>query len=271
MWCAFTGLYPFAAAFFPNRGIIIFGIYLIGIALAVLTGLLFKHTLLRGETSHFVMELPPYHLPTINGVLFHTWHRLKSFLIKAGKLILLLVTILGFLNTMGTDGSFGHADSSRSVLSSISRAITPAFHPMGIEDENWPATVGLFTGIFAKEAVVGTLDSLYGQLEREDAPAEDETFDFRAGIAEAFSMIPAGFEGFADGLKDPLGLSGALSEVDEVEISEHATMVNRFGEQGEQAAFAYLLFILIYAPCVAALAAIHREIGLGWMLLAVSY
>ena len=84
-------------------------------------------------------------------------------------------------------------------------------------------------------------------------------------------MIPAGFEGFADGLKDPLGLSRALSEVDEVEISEHATMVNRFGEQGEQAAFAYLLFILIYAPCVAALAAIHREIGLGWMLLAVSY
>ena len=69
---------------------------------------------------HFVMELPPYHLPTINGVFCSdTWHRLKSFLIKAGKLILLLVTILGFLNTMGTDGSFGHADSSRSVLSSI--------------------------------------------------------------------------------------------------------------------------------------------------------
>jgi ferrous iron transport protein B len=262
----------FAAAFFPDRGgVVIFGIYLIGIALAVLTGLLFKHTLLRGEASHFVMELPPYHLPTFNGVLFHTWHRLKSFLIKAGKLILLLVTILGFLNTMGTDGSFGHADSSRSVLSSMSRAITPAFHPMGIEDENWPATVGLFTGIFAKEAVVGTLDSLYGQLEREDAPVENEPFDFGAGIAEAFSMIPAGFEGFSDGLKDPLGLSGALSEVNEADVSEHATMVNRFGKQGEKAAFAYLLFILIYAPCVAALAAIHREIGLGWMLLAVSY
>ena len=100
---------------------------------------------------------------------------------------------------------------------------------------------------------------------------ENEPFDFGAGIAEAFSMIPAGFEGFSDGLKDPLGLSGALSEVNEADVSEHATMVNRFGKQGEKAAFAYLLFILIYAPCVAALAAIHREIGLGWMLLAVSY
>ena len=170
----------FAAYFFPNRGgIIIFGIYLIGIALAVLTGLLFKHTLLRGEASHFVMELPPYHLPTINGVLFHTWHRLKSFLIQAGKLILLLVTILGFLNTMGTDGSFGHADSSRSVLSSMSRAITLAFHPMGIKDGQLASNGWAIHGTYSKEAVVGTLDSLYGQLEREDAPAEDETFDFR--------------------------------------------------------------------------------------------
>jgi ferrous iron transport protein B len=262
----------FAAAFFPNRGgVIIFGIYLIGIALAVLTGLLFKHTLLRGEASHFVMELPPYHVPTMNGVLFHTWHRLKSFLIKAGKLILLLVTILGFFNTMGTDGSFGNADSSRSVLSATSRAITPVFHPMGIEKENWPATVGLFTGIFAKEAVVGTLDSLYGQMEKESELEAEEGFDFGAGIAEAFAAVPAGFEGFWDGVKDPLGLSGALAAVDEAEVSAHATMVNRFGSHGEAAAFAYLLFILIYAPCVAALAAIHREIGMGWMLLAVSY
>jgi len=300
----------FAAAFFPNKGgTVIFGIYIIGIALAVLTGLLFKSTLLKGEVTSFVMELPPYHLPTFSGVMYHTWHRLKGFLIKAGKVILLIVAILGFLNSMGTDGSFGNNDSQKSVLSAMSRAVTPVFRPMGIRDENWPATVGLFTGIFAKEAVVGTLDSLYSQLEpTEDFITTEDTeehggissensvssgeaggeinrelsasaplrekepeFDFWAGIIDAFAAIPAGFDGFFDGLKDPLGLSGALEEVDDAERSAYSSMVDHFGKHGPQAAFAYLLFILIYAPCVAVLAAIAREIGLRWMLFSVSY
>ncbi|MEN8254215.1 MAG: nucleoside recognition domain-containing protein, partial [Verrucomicrobiota bacterium] len=265
----------FAAAFFPQRGgIVIFAIYLIGIALAVMTGLLFKSTLLRGEVSSFVMELPPYHLPTFSGVMYHTWHRLSSFLVKAGQIILIIVAVLGFLNSLGTDGSFGNNNSKDSALSAMSRAVTPVFRPMGIRDENWPATVGLFTGIFAKEAVVGTLDSIYAQVEaRGEAVAgeAEEEFDFWQGIIDSFAAIPAGFEGFFDGLKDPLGLSGALEEVDEAEQSSYSTMVARFGEHGVKAAFAYLLFILIYAPCVAALAAIYREIGLRWMLFSVSY
>ncbi|MDF7824165.1 Fe(2+) transporter permease subunit FeoB [Pontiellaceae bacterium B12227] len=267
----------FAAAFFPQQGgVVIFGIYMIGLALAVMTGLLFKKTLLRGQVSSFVMELPPYHMPTFSGVMYHTWHRLKSFLIKAGKVILLIVAVLGFLNSMGTDGSFGNNDSKNSVLSAMSRAVTPVFRPMGIEDENWPATVGLFTGIFAKEAVVGTLDSIYSQLEvAEEAEILSEQaevkFEFWAGIIDAFSAIPAGFEGFFDGLKDPLGLSGAMDELEETESGQYTTMVDRFGEHGPESAFAYLLFILIYAPCVAALAAIAREIGMKWMLFAVSY
>jgi ferrous iron transport protein B len=266
----------FAAAFFPQRGgIVIFAIYLIGIGLAVMTGLLFKNTLLRGEVTSFVMELPPYHLPTFSGVMYHTWHRLSSFLIKAGKVILLIVAVLGFLNSLGTDGSFGNNDSKDSALSAMSRAVTPVFRPMGINDENWPATVGLFTGIFAKEAVVGTLDSIYAQLESQEAEISLEEaelkFDFWQGIIDAFGAIPAGFEGFLDSLKDPLGLAGAMEEVEEADTSTYSTMVSRFGEHGPKAAFAYLLFILIYAPCVAALAAIAREIGLRWMLFAVSY
>ncbi|HSR87597.1 MAG TPA: ferrous iron transport protein B, partial [Pontiella sp.] len=266
----------FAAAFFPQRGgVVIFGIYLIGIALAVMTGLLFKNTLLRGEVSSFVMELPPYHMPTFSGIMYHTWHRLRSFLIKAGKVILLIVAVLGFLNSMGTDGSFGNSDSRNSVLSAMSRKVTPVFRPMGIEDENWPATVGLFTGIFAKEAVVGTLDAIYGQLEvqvGQETAETEEAYDFWGGIIDAFAAIPAGYEGFWDTLKDPLGLFGALEEVEESESgAQYETMVARFGEHGSKAAFAYLLFILIYAPCVAAMAAIAREIGLRWMLFAVSY
>jgi len=265
----------FAAAFFPQRGgVLIFGIYLIGIGLAVMTGLLFKQTLLRGDVSSFVMELPPYHLPTFSGLMYHTWHRLKSFLIKAGKVILLVVAVLGFLNSLGTDGSFGNNDSEHSVLSAMSRAVTPVFRPMGIRDENWPATVGLFTGIFAKEAVVGTLDSIYSQLEADEEIAGEEAtapFAFWPGIIDAFAAIPAGFEHFADRMTDPLGLSGAVEEVAEADRSAYATMVSHFGEHGPKAAFAYLLFILIYAPCVAALAAIAREIGLRWMLFAVTY
>ncbi|MDH3981657.1 MAG: Fe(2+) transporter permease subunit FeoB [Kiritimatiellaceae bacterium] len=270
----------FAAAFFPEKGgMVIFAIYITGIVLAVITGLLFKKTLLRGEVTSFVMELPPYHLPTLSGVIYHTWHRLKSFIIKAGKVILLIVAVLGFLNSMGTDGSFGNNDSENSVLSAMSKTVTPIFYPMGIEDDNWPATVGLFTGIFAKEAVVGTLDSIYSQMDAKAADAElaaDEAnveFDFWAGIIEAFAAIPAGFEGFFDGLKDPLGLSGAIEELEESEADKarYASMVSHFGEHASQAAFAYLLFILIYSPCVAALAAIGREIGVRWMIFAFAY
>ena len=269
----------FAAAFFPhNGGVVIFSIYLIGIGLAVMTGLLFKKTLLRGEVTSFVMELPPYHMPTFSGVMYHTWHRLKSFLIKAGKVILLIVAVLGFLNSMGTDGSFGNNDSKDSVLSAMSRAVTPVFRPMGIQDENWPATVGLFTGIFAKEAVVGTLDSIYSQLEADEAAAEiaaeepEAVFDFWQGIIDAFGAIPAGFEGFGKSLLDPMGLTGAVETVESTEDrARYASMVGHFGEHGSKAAFAYLLFILIYCPCVAALAAIGREIGIRWMLFAISY
>jgi ferrous iron transport protein B len=264
----------FAAAFFPQRGgMVIFGLYLIGIVLAVLSGLLFKKTILEGEATSFVMELPPYHLPTFSGVMFNTWSRLKSFILKAGQVILVIVTVLGFLNSLGTDGSFGNSDSQNSVLSAMGRAATPVFQPMGIEKENWPATVGLFTGILAKESVVGTLSSIYSQMEPQDGGVSegDEPFDFWQGVIDAFAAIPAGFEGFFDQLKDPLGFSSALGQVEQGKRPAYSAMVSRFGEQGGKAAFAYLLFILIYAPCVAVLATIAREIGVRWMLFAVSY
>lgn len=269
----------FAAAFFPRSGsALIFGIYLTGILLSVLTGLMLRRTLLKGEAATFVMELPPYHVPTANGVMLHTWNKLKGFVLRAGKVILPVVVILSFLNTIGTDGSFGNEDSENSLLSAVGKSITPVFHPMGITDENWPATVGLFTGIFAKEAVVGTLDALYSQL---DASAveedEEETFDFWGGVAEAFASIPAAFEGFSAVFTDPLGLAAAKdledaeSAAEAVEASTGTlhSLVRYFGTRA--AAVAYLLFILIYAPCVAAIAAIYRETGLRWMLFAVFY
>ena len=160
---------------------VVFSLYLIGIVFAILTALVVKKTLLPGEASPFLMELPTYHMPTLRSMLLLTWSRLRGFLSDAGKLIIIMVVIINFLNSLGTDGSFGNEDSKDSVLSAISRSITPIFAPIGIKDENWPATVGIFTGLLAKEVVVGTLDAIYSQI---DAPAISE----KAGDAAAFSL-----------------------------------------------------------------------------------
>ena len=264
----------FAAAFFPVGGQnIVFGLYLLGIVAAIFTGMVMKSTILKGEVSHFVMELPPYHLPRMKGVLIRTWERLKAFLWKAGRVIVLMVMILGLLNSIGMDGSFGNQDSERSVLSSTSRVVTPVFAPMGLEQDNWPATVGIFTGVFAKEAMVGTLDSIYGQLAKEDDPkaVEEEDFSFWGGIGEAFASIPANLADLGNQLLDPLGLNvGDTSSVEiaaeeqEVQLGTFGAMAKRFN--GKVGAFAYLLFVLLYMPCVSATAAVYRETNAGWTL-----
>ena len=138
----------FGAAFFPNDAQnVVFALYLIGIALAVLTGLMLKNSLLKGEATPFIMELPPYHLPTLKGVLLSTWERLNSFVIRAGRVIVPMVLVLNFLNAVGTDGSYGNEDSDKSVLAELGRTIAPAFSPLGLNTDNWPAAVGIFTGI----------------------------------------------------------------------------------------------------------------------------
>ena len=114
----------------------VFVLYLIGILMAVLTGLLLRNSLLQGESVPFVMELPAYHVPTLRSILTHTWERLKGFLIRAGRVILVVVMVLSFLNSIGTDGSFGNQDSEDSILSHIGMSITPVFSPMGIREEN---------------------------------------------------------------------------------------------------------------------------------------
>ncbi|MBE9562898.1 MAG: Fe(2+) transporter permease subunit FeoB, partial [Proteobacteria bacterium] len=183
----------FAAAFFPIGGQnIVFGLYIIGIAVAIMTGLVLKNTLLVGKASHFIMELPPYHMPTIQTILLRTWERLRDFILRAGQVIVPMVVVLTFLNSWGTDGSFGNENSDKSVLSEIGRTMTPAFEPMGIHADNWPATVGVFTGVLAKEAVVGTLDSIYSQLAVIDSgeAVVEEEFVFWDGVVEAFATIP---------------------------------------------------------------------------------
>ncbi|MEL6489971.1 MAG: Fe(2+) transporter permease subunit FeoB [Cyanobacteria bacterium J06621_3] len=265
----------FAAAFFPTAGQnVVFSLYIIGMGMAVVTGLIMKHTLLRGEAEPFVMELPTYHLPTFKGILIRTWERLKDFVIRAGRVIVLMVMVLSLLNSIGTDGSFGNENRDNSVLSALSQTVTPAFAPMGVRQENWPATVGLFTGVFAKEAVVGTLDSLYTQLGENEAIAagvdlQAEEFDFFGSLGEAFSTIPANLAALSNQLLDPLGLS--VGEVTNLEsaATEQDVAFTTFGQMalrfdGQAGAFAYLLFVLMYFPCAAAMGAVYRETNSGW-------
>jgi len=266
----------FAAAFFPVGGQnIVFGLYLLGIAVAVLTGLIMRHTLFKGEASPFIMELPAYHMPTLRGVFTRTWDRLKSFLINAGRIIVPMVLVLNFLNAWGTDGSFGQENSNQSVLSEIGKTLTPLFKPMGIEKDNWPATVGVFTGVLAKEAVVGTLDALYSQLSSPDSGLVDKApFVFSVALMAALQTIPDNLNAVADHLLDPLGLN--IGTVDDMAVAadEQKVKTNTFAAMqqrydGKVGAFAYLLFILLYAPCVAATAAIHRETNTGWTVFVV--
>jgi ferrous iron transport protein B len=253
----------FAVAFFPEHGpAVIFALYLTGVALALLTALALRRTLFRGEPAAFVMELPPYHLPTPGGVLHHAWRRLSGFVLRAGKVIVLFVVALTLLNSVGADGALSPSGSSDSALRQAGKRLTPLFGPMGIRRDNWPAGVGLFSGMLAKEAVVGTLDALYTQMEgRAPAAPDGAAAGVGAGLREAFMAIPRGF--FPRGPGDGGGGEGGVSAGTFRELREH------FGERA--AAFAYLLFVLIYVPCVATIAAIRREAGPGWAAFAVAY
>lgn len=265
----------FAAAFFQQNGQnIVFGLYLLGIALAIFTGWIFRKQLFTGEITPSFQEMPAYHIPIIRNILLTTWFRLKSFVFRAGKTIVVVVIALSFLNSISTDFTFGNEDSEDSVLSVIGKSITPAFAPLGIEEDNWPATVGLFTGMFAKEAIVGTLDALYS--ESDSALDDGAPPDLVAATGEAFASIGAELLALGSALTDPLGISiGDVSDLEavaseqEIETSTLSNMAALFS--GPFAAFCYLVFVLLYAPCVAVLGAINKEAGWHWTLLVFSW
>jgi ferrous iron transport protein B len=258
----------FAAAFFPSSGQnVVFALYLTGIVVAVLTGLMMKKSLLPGTSSGFMMELPPYHLPTLRGVLLRAWDRVRLFIKEAGQVIVLMVIALNVLNSLGTDGSFGNEDSEHSVLSETARLVTPLFAPMGLREDNWPAVVGVFSGVLAKEVVVGTLDNLYSSVARQDGDRREaeQSFDLGRSLSDAAATVPVNLAVLSEALLDPLGF-GSVSEQDAaahgVDDAVFGAMHARF--DGKVGAFAYLLFILLYFPCVATMGVIRRETGTAW-------
>lgn len=148
----------FAGAFFSSRqGLVVFSLYLLGIVLAVLMGVLFKRYLFKGETSHFVMELPPYRVPTFKSTFIHMWERGSSFVKKAGTIIVVVVVLVWVLSNLPLGVEYA---SQESLLGKIGSFLAPVFSPAGFG--KWEAAVALVFGVLAKEVVVGTLGVIYG-------------------------------------------------------------------------------------------------------------
>ena len=252
----------FAMAFFERTGNwVIFALYLMGGLLAILSGLVLHRTLLKGEAAAFVMELPPYHVPALRGCLEHVWGNLKSFLTRAGQVIVLIALLLSLGHVL-LDRASGDAERAAAWRVSAGRAMTVMLRPMGISEENWPAAAGLLAGLMAKEAIVGTLEVLYAH---EDDALEAAPFDLGLAITDAGRQLVAAYGFAATAAADSAQEGGSAAGGGGLLTA----MRRNFGSRS--AAFAYLLFVLIYSPCVAALIVLAREAGWRWMLFAVVY
>ena len=257
----------FTTAFFPHGGQnVVFALYLIGIAMAVLTGLVLRTTQLRGEVAPLVMELPVYHWPRSNSLLRHTWSRLKGFVFRAGKLIVPICLLLGALNTLNVDGTLNTAEASaNSLLSVVGQSVTPLFAPMGIHTDNWPATVGLVTGVLAKEVVVGTLDSLYSQMGALQASSGGGVAIW-SNLQAALQSIPDNLSQLGKAFTNPVLAQAPIHALNQ---SVYGMMYQKF--DGQIGAFAYLLFVLLYFPCVSTTAAMLRELHRGWVVFSIAW
>ncbi len=257
----------FTAAFFPVGGQnVVFALYLMGIVMAMLTGLLLRKTILQGDPAPMVLELPPYHVPRVKTLCLHAWQRLKGFLFRAGKLIIPICVLIGVLNTLNLDGTMNTGDGdTHSLLSAVGKFFTPLFAPMGIHQDNWPATVGLVTGVLAKEVVVGTLNSLYTQVGHL-AMLQASGFSFWGGLHDAVMSIPQNLSQLGSSLGNPVL---AKAPVHTLSQGVYGLMYQRF--DGQVGAIAYLLFVLLYFPCISTTAAMLREVSRAWTWFSVCW
>jgi len=253
----------FAAAFFnAHSSSLVFSLYLLGIVVAVATGLVLKHTLLGGEASPFIMELPVYHRPHLKSLLLQTWQRLKMFVVRAGQVIILVSMLIGVLSSFAFNGQMVN-DINHSALAATSKAITPVLLPIGVTQDNWQATVGLVSGIMAKEVVVGTLNSLYTTEAIQNSPFDPQAFNLPGELKEALTETWAGLAAAfrIDALAHPIDASKGDGEM---ASGSMGVMSAKFGSGF--AAYSYLIFVLLYVPCVSVMGAIAREAGKKWMM-----
>lgn len=224
------------AAFFPAEvaGNVLFSIYIIGIALALLMAKVFRTWLLPGESEPFVMELPIYRLPTLKNVLIHMWEKAWLYLKKAGTIILAAAILMWGLFTFPLVDADGHEFTSaaqqmeESYAGRLGKAIEPVIAPLGFD---WKTGIALIAGFAAKEIVVSTLGTLYSIQDEEALSAEEK------GAVKDFAQRAREQSGFT-----PF------------------------------TAYVLMLFTLIYVPCMATIAVIKRETnGWKWPLFTIGY
>ena len=195
----------FGAAFFArNKGLVVFSLYLLGILIMILCGVLLRRTVFREGDTPFLMELPQYRVPAPTSVLRRLWDRAKDFLTRAGTLIFAMSVLIWFLQSFSPTLHMV-ADSEESLFGRLGMLIAPVFRPLGFGE--WKKSVALLSGLIAKEAVVSTLQVLY---------AAADSGALTQAVANAFTPLQA---------------------------------------------YSFLVFILLYTPCVAALAAMRRELN----------
>ena len=148
------------AAFFPRHaGLVVFALYLLGPVAAIISGLILKRSVFQGEPAPFLLELPPYRMPTLQNIWLHVWERVRDFLTRAGTIIAAMSVAVWFLQSFGTDFRMVE-DTADSILAMVGGFIAPVFAPMGFGA--WQAAVALLTGLIAKEAVVSSMSLFYG-------------------------------------------------------------------------------------------------------------
>ena len=149
----------FAATLFPNNNktLIIYSIYMIGLAVAIISAIVLNKFIGKGETSNFIMELPQYRVPTLKSIFIHAFEKVKGFAVRAGTIILASTILIWFLSSFNFSGP---VEMEESILAQIGNGIAWIFKPLGFG--NWKATVGVVTGWIAKENIVSTFGVLFG-------------------------------------------------------------------------------------------------------------
>jgi ferrous iron transport protein B len=210
------------------------------------------------------MELPPYRVPTVRSIWFHTWTRTRSFLAGAGSIIFATMLVVWLLMAIPTgNGSFADTEVDESAFATVAGVVAPVFEPAGFG--SWEATGSLMSGFVAKEVVIGTMAQVYGHTDvaTTDAPSvlaslRDVVTGFGEAVVDAVRAVPAivGID-VSDG--DDVDASSSLMASIEAGFEESS------GGSGGLAALAFMVFVLLYTPCMATVGAIRQEVGSRWM------
>ncbi|MEW6333107.1 MAG: ferrous iron transport protein B [Thermodesulfobacteriota bacterium] len=240
----------FTGAFFADSaGTVLWSLYTLGIVLAILMGLVFKKTLFRGESPLFIMELPPYRMPSLRSLLIHTWEKGKHFLIKAGTYILAVSVLVWFLLNL----PWGVAEKKDSYLGKTGQAIAPIFQPLGFG--TWEASSSLISGIIAKEIVVGTMAEIYavgGDEEKEAAPPLADDLR-KIGV----TFMKASRDAAVNAVST-FGIASLTGNEGELNARLNGMIVKAFTPLS---AYAFMVFVLLYMPCVVVAIAMRQEFG----------